>query len=280
MLTQSIKVIVFDLDGTLYEDTHHFHYYAKRLQDKLPLMVQDKFDHDYRLFQEGKHALKIGRVYDVEKDLILVQLDGIVQEAYQWDGTPLEKEKIKLFYPKPITIDLDSMLNVGDLWWVPASIARHYGLTNEESYQAFLETRKYMMTPEFQMTKIPGLKETLEEISDEIKLVLMTNSPKQDSEVILSKLDLHQVFHKKIFMAKKPTLTQQHFASIKKEFNVDYEQILSIGDNWLNEILPAKKLGCSTILIDSHQIADDQFADIIVSTISKLIPVLKKLKTC
>jgi FMN phosphatase YigB (HAD superfamily) len=277
MFTQSIKVIVFDLDGTLYEDTHHFDYYAKRLQEKLPLTVQDQFVHDYRLFQEGKHALKIGRVYDVEKDLILVQLDGIVQEAYHWDGTPLKNEKMKSLYPQPITLDLDNMLNVGDLWWVPVSIARHYGLSGEESYQAFLETRKYMMTPEFQLTKIPCLKETLEEINDEIKLVLLTNSPKTDSEVLLSKLDLHQVFHKKIFMAKKPTLTHQHFDSIKKEFNVNYHHILSIGDNWLNEILPAKRLGCSTILIDPHHIADDQYADIVVSTVSQLIPILKKL---
>ncbi len=33
MKPKKIKVIIFDLDGTLYEDTHHFDYYAKRIEE-------------------------------------------------------------------------------------------------------------------------------------------------------------------------------------------------------------------------------------------------------
>lgn len=272
------KVIVFDLDGTLYEDTHHFNYYAGRLQEKLPVENRLPFWNDYETAASGNHTLRIGRVYDAKRDLVLLQQEGIVTQAFYWDGTSVDESKLKELYKEKITIDLDSMLSVGDLWWVPASIARHYGLSGQMGHEAFLETRKYMMSSEFQMKKINSFKETLLSLKDSgIKNVLLTKSPKEDSEVILSKLELETVFDKKIFDGKKPTFTSDRFEEIAIEFKVDYREILSVGDNWINEILPAKKLGCSTVLIDAHAISDDTFADKVVKNISEVIPILHSL---
>lgn len=277
-MTTKPKVIVFDLDGTLYEDIHHFNYYAERLKDKLPSQKQEIFWKEYKLAEQGEHTLRIGRVYDVVKDLVLVQQDGTVKEAYKWDGTPLSTEEIKQLYPQQITIDLESMLSIGDLWWVPACVAFHHGLSGESGHQSFLETRSYMMTPEFDMNKITDFKETLLELKVHgIKLVLLTNSPEPDSEVILTKLDLQTVFDKKIFNGKKPTLTPKRFEEIAHEFNVEYNEILSVGDNWINEILPAQKLGCSTILIDAHHISNNESADIVVETMTQALPFFRKM---
>lgn len=270
-----IKVIIFDLDGTLYEDIHHFDFYAERLKEKLEPQYQIKFLEDYRLALEGNHPLKIGRVYDVDKDLILVQMDGVIKEAYHWRGANLSKEDISLLYPKKISINLESMLSIGDLWWVPAAIARHYGLKKEQSNKAFLETREFMMGPEFKMNPVLGMKETLQNLQKNIKLVLLTNSPQPDSEAILRKLGLNDVFNKKIYNARKPTHTEEQFASISKQFNVKFTDMLSIGDNWLNEILPAKKLGCSTIFIDPHHVGNDVTADHSVDSISEMVSILK-----
>ena len=73
------KVIVFDLDGTLYEDTHHFEYYAKQLQHKLPAEKRESFWKDYQSALDLQHALQIGRAYDVEQDLVLVHEHNRVQ---------------------------------------------------------------------------------------------------------------------------------------------------------------------------------------------------------
>lgn len=278
MNVKDIKVVVFDLDGTLYEDTHHFDYYAERLKEKVASKYQADFANDYQTSIQDKHTLKIGRVYDVEKDLILVQLDNQVREAYGWDGTPLLKEQLEELYSNPLTYDMTSMLNVGDLWWIPGSIARHYGLNDNQSHQAFMETRTYMMSDDFKMNPILNLKETLETIQDNVSLVLLTNSPEVDSEQIIRKLGLSTVFHQKIFEARKPARTEERFTHIKEYFNVNFNEILSVGDNWINEILLAKELGCKTIFINPHRLGHVDSADLVVNNVGETIPILQQFK--
>jgi FMN phosphatase YigB (HAD superfamily) len=277
MKSKKIKVIIFDLDGTLYEDTHHFDYYAKRIEERLSEEKRAFFRKDYQAVLSGNHPLKIGSVYDAEKDLILILKNGIAKEVYRWDGTKLTLDEVQALYPKPITVNLDHMFSIGDLWWVPSSIGRHYGLKNGDTYQAFLETRKFMMDPGFKMKRMDGLAEVLAEIRNDIALVLMTNSPQPDSEAILEKLGLTNIFHKKIFEAGKPTKTAKHFEEIRSDFKVSYEEMMSIGDNLLNDIVPAKNLGCKTIYIDPHKIGNNESADIIVEKLEECLEILRNL---
>ncbi len=274
----NIKAVVFDLDGTLYEDTHHFTYYAEQLKKRTPLEFHQAFEQDYKSVLEGTHTLKIGRVYDAEKDLILVQDNHVVKEAYRWNGGRLSSEEVAALYPEKISFDMEKMFNVGDLWWVPNSIGRHYSLTSEDSHEAFIDTRVYMTTPQFQMTKVEPLNELLYQLKESIQLVLLTNSPEEDSMVIIEKLGLHNAFHYKIFNGKKPSLTKERFLTIKDHTGVNFYEILSIGDNYINEIQPAKELGCATVLIDPHQISHEEDADYIVPNIAGVVPILSQLK--
>ncbi|WP_185806910.1 HAD family hydrolase [Bacillus salinus] len=274
---ENIQVIIFDLDGTLYEDTHHFDFYAQRIKEYLPDEKQSVFEQDYEAAVNGKHTLAIGMVYDAQEDLILRQNKGYVIEAYSWDGSSLSESDVVSKYGEKIVFDRERMFNVGDLWWIPNAIGRHYGLGREETYEAFLKTREYMMTPEFVMKENKEFVSTLEKLSQTKKLVLLTNSPQPDSEVIVSKLGLSDVFDHKIFNGKKPVHTLQHFKAIQEKYSIDYTNILSVGDNYINEILPARELGCPTILIDSHQIGEDDHADYIVSNIAEATKILQTL---
>ncbi|WP_449619803.1 HAD family hydrolase [Robertmurraya sp. Marseille-Q9965] len=269
-----IKVIVFDLDGTLYEDTHHFEYQAARLKEKLPLDKQPLFEKDFQAVKDNNHPLRIGRIYDAQKDLILVYLENHVQEVYDWDGNKLPDEKVKKLYPEPIEYNLETMINVGDPWWTSTSIAIHYGLNSKQSYQAFLETRAYMMGPDFEMEPIDGFKEALEDIHRKVKLVLLTNSPQPDSEAILTKIGLAEVLDFKIFNGEKPIRTIERFEFVKNHFNVQFEEILSVGDNWINEIHPVQSLGCKTIFIDPHGLGNETSADLVVKRMGEIIPLL------
>lgn len=272
-----VKVIVFDLDGTLYEDTHHFDYQANRLKDKLPEAKRLLFEQDYWATKQDEHPLKMGRIFDVVKDLILIQLDNHVQEAYDWEGNKLAAEKVRKLYPDPIEINFETMLSVGDPWWISISIAAHYGLTSKRCYDAFLETREYMMGPEFKMEPIIGFKEVLEELRQEVKLVLLTNSPEPDSEAILTKLGLDSLFALKIFNGQKPTRTLERFEIVKEHFGVRYDEIMSVGDNWINEIRPVRPLSISTVLIDPFELSDSEAADLVVRRMGEVIPVLHKI---
>ncbi|WP_027409137.1 HAD family hydrolase [Anoxybacteroides tepidamans] len=273
-----IKVIVFDLDGTLYEDTHHFDYYAERIEKRLDKEKQALFRHDYETVLSGAHPLKIGTIYDVKHDAILtVDRNDMVVAVYNWDGTAWPVERVKQQYAKRVTVDLDMMLSIGDLWWVPKAIGSHYGLTDQDTYAAFLETRAFMMSPHFTMKRIAGLAELLQKLGRTIALVLMTNSPEPDSEAILEKLGLAKLFHQKIFRARKPIDTVKHLKTIAEQFHASYEEMISVGDNWRNDIAPAKQLGCQTIYIDPHQIGTDGSADVVVGRITDCLNVLRNL---
>jgi FMN phosphatase YigB (HAD superfamily) len=253
-----IQLIVYDLDGTLYEDTHHFDYYANELKKRLPAHKQALFQSEYEAASRDQHPLRIGRTYDANRDLILVQIKGKVREAYRWDGTLLDAAEVRELYPDGVQVNLSDMFSVGDMWWIPGCLARHYGLSDSERDEAFMATREYMMGTDFHMNSIPGLKEAIETSrSRGVKQVLVTNSPQVDSEKILDKLGLLDSFDEKVFRARKPTGTKAVFERISAQFNIPFANILSVGDNWVNEILPANELGCQTIYIDPHEIGQD-----------------------
>ncbi|MGV3467165.1 MAG: HAD family hydrolase [Heyndrickxia sp.] len=274
---KDIKVLIFDLDGTLYEDTHHFDFYAEKLCEKLPPNDQEAFKADYAAILNGEHPLKMGMSYDAVNDVIIKHRDGKVTEVYRWNGQKVLDHQLGEWNQHSIQHDYHSLLHIGDLWWVPAAVARHYGIAKELAEQSFLETREYMMTPTFKMADLNGYKELLEKLSIHKKLVLLTNSPQKDSEVILSKLGFSPFFADNIFNGQKPIQTKHHIHKIKEKYEVEYENILCIGDNAINEILPAKELGCKTLLIDPHNISESSDADVIVRNLSEMLDVLRGL---
>jgi len=182
---------------------------------------------DYRA-ASGNHTLKIGRIYDSVEDLVLVHSQKNITEAYTWDGEPIDSSRVKELYPESIEIDMERYMSVGDPWWIPGSLGIHFGLTKDHTYEAFLQTREYMMSPEFVMSHVKGFTETLMSLKDRVELILLTNSPQPDSEVILKKLGMEDVFHKKIFNGKKPSLTLDRFNMIKDEFDLEFNEILSV----------------------------------------------------
>lgn len=275
MSLEHIKVIVFDLDGTLYEDTHHFDFYAERLKFRLSADKQHLFSKDYLSCKEHRHPLKTGRVYDAEEGLILVHMDGVVREAYRWNGEQISREKASEIYNEPINYDFKRFFSIGDPWWIPASIARHYGLSSERIYEAFLETRKFMLGPDFKMKKIPSLAEAIKAVRKKTDIVLYTNSSEEDSEGILTKLGLDGLFSLKIFNGKKPAKTVEWFTYIRDYFQVSFEEIMSVGDNWVNEIRPVKPLGCITAYIDAYDTGETAYTDFAVPTMRELLPVFK-----
>lgn len=276
-LYRDIKVLIFDLDGTLYEDTDHFDFYAEKLCEKIHPDHQEAFKADYEAILKGEHPLRMGMSYDTVEDVIIKHFDGKITEVYQWNGEKVPDHQLAKWTNHPLQHDYYSFLHIGDLWWVPAAIARHYGISKELAERAFLETREFMMTPAFNMAELNGFKESLEKLSLHKNLVLLTNSPQKDSEVILLKLGFSDYFECKIFNGQKPIQTKHHINKIKEKYRVDYKNILCIGDNAINDILPAQELGCKTLLVDPHNISASSDADVIVRNLPEMLGELKKL---
>lgn len=106
-----------------------------------------------------------------------------------------------------------------------------------------------MSGPDYTVTTVAGLKETLDATSDRASHRLLTNSPEYDSRIILEKLGLKTAFDTVTCLAHKPAKSREHFSRASAELG-DATRVISIGDNFENEIAPALAVGCRAIYID------------------------------
>jgi FMN phosphatase YigB (HAD superfamily) len=250
---KDMNLVIFDLDGTLYEDTDHFDYYAELLKEKVTGADREDFAKDYEKMKKGIHPVTIGKAYDVNRDSILT-LDPIsldVVEVLNWDGSPWSEDKFESTYSDGLTFDFETMIAVGDGWWLPFVTAKHYGVTGEETYNCYTRTKDFMVTEAFQLTKTPGLKEGLKSLKEQTQIVLVTNSEADDVGRLLKELELDSLFEEIIPLAQKPVQTKRIFVELMEKYNVKPEKTLAIGDNFINEIAPALSLGMKTLYIQS-----------------------------
>lgn len=261
--------IVFDLDGTLYEDTDHFHYFAQRLAQRLPKPKRALFWQDLRSAWAGKHTLRLGRVYDRRRDLILETTPaGRVLKAWDWQGKPVSEAQINERYPVPVQFDMTAMISLGDGWWLPTACAYHYGL--EKTYDAYLETKDYLGGEEAVLTPLPGLAAWLAEIKNRLRLVVVTNSDLADTNRLLANLGLEKVLTEIYPDAEKPQNAEKVFQQVAAETEIPLNLLLSVGDNYLNDIYPAAQLGMRTCLIDPHGLYGEGAADLVVRSLRDL----------
>jgi FMN phosphatase YigB (HAD superfamily) len=272
-----VRVIVYDLDGTVYDDGRHFEIYAREIQSFLPDDAKDDFLADYTAVAEGRHpALHIGTFYDVQNDLVLETRNGTVRRALHWDGAEVPPIVRQQLYPGTVVADNLAIVNVGDLWWAPSAVALHYGGKAEDNSAAFLKVRDIMADPGFEMRSIPGMAETVQALKDRFVQVLATNSPEPDSKAILTKVGLIGLFDRMYFMSRKPVGLKAIFTELAEQHGIGMDGILSVGDNLVNEIAPAKALGCQAVFIDPHGMAEEEDADLIVRSMAELIPLLRQ----
>lgn len=273
-----VRVIVYDLDGTVYDDNRHFEIYARLIQSHLPAEQQAAFWSDYEAVLAGRHpALHVGTFYDVTHDLVLLTKGGRVRRALHWDGSEIPPVLKEQLYPGVVEPDNAQVVNVGDLWWVPSAISFHHGGKVERHGEAFLKVRDIMADPEFTIRPIPGLAELVESLKGKVVQVLATNSPQPDSEAILSKVGLMGHFDRHYFRSGKPMGLKTIFSELAEQHGVTLENVLSVGDNLVNEITPAKAMGCQTVFIDPHGLGEADDADLLVTSMSELMPLLARL---
>ncbi|MGP4070726.1 HAD family hydrolase [Halobacillus sp. B29] len=247
------ECLIFDLDGTLYEDTDHFEYYAHLLQQRASIENRPNVKQDYHKVLAGKHPLQIGKVYDVEEDVILTvdPFSNKVRKVETWRGEVWTKSRTEKTYPDSLTYDLEKQIALGDGWWLPFSIARHYGVSAEEVRECYGQTKEYMVSGQFSLTKTKGLRDALLKWRKEKRLVLITNSEAHDVDHILNRIDLTDMFHERISSAAKPLHTTELFQTLLRNGKYTAGSVISIGDNFMNEIAPALALGMRAIWIHS-----------------------------
>ncbi|MCT1904269.1 HAD family hydrolase [Oceanobacillus sojae] len=251
-MLKDYKLVIFDLDGTLYEGTEHFDYYAKLLQEKVAPAYQADYLREYEAMKAGKHLVSIGKVYDAARDLVLT-IDSLtfeVSAAYRWNGEKLSETETQEYYPGPQQFDFNHLVAIGDGWWLPFASAKHYGV--EENYSSYLATKEFMVSDDFTIEKLEGLRTYLLQLKEKTQIVLLTNSDREDVTRLLNELDLTNIFDHMITSAKKPAYTKKWMEHLIEQYEIESAEAVSVGDNFINEIAPALSLGMDAVYIQPH----------------------------
>ncbi|GAA0450412.1 HAD-IA family hydrolase [Alkalibacillus silvisoli] len=263
-------VVIFDLDGTLYEGTEHFKLHTENLKAYLPSEQQKQFEMIYHQILEGNHPVQIGKIYDGQRDLIWTwdPFTEELTEARNWDDEVIQVENTPNQI-KASDFDFVNWVPIGDGWWPPYAIARHFGITVETIQQSYNKTKEQMAELDGYLNQTPGLKDYLDTIYQDHTLIVCTNSDEEDAKRLLQFLELDKYFVELISWARKPVYTKEHFEGVLKRYNISPNQVLSVGDNFMNEIAPALQLGMSAMwLTDSKVKPVDDKRLVLVETLS------------
>lgn len=243
----SINTIIFDLDGTLYEDQRVYDRFAEEIGRSLSPDRREVFLAEWQLARAGRCAAQVGLVYDVRSDRLYATDGRRLTHLVGWDGyvTATEEEP-------DATGDQGGeragRFLMGDCWSLLAALAGHHGVTEAARQEAFAATRAYMSTPECSLVPETCLLPTLRALQAEGKtLVAMTNAPEATARDVLERLGLAACFTSVVPMANKPLGLTGYLSGVD-----DPEHALSVGDHYVNDIEPALVAGGQALYIDRH----------------------------
>lgn len=250
---QEAELLIFDLDGTLYENIDHFEYLANQIKKTLPGDKQAAFTEQYKQIQAGEHPLSAGKAYDADRDSILSidPVTGIATAVQDWNGTSWSEDRVKTAYPDVISYDFEHVIAVGDGWWLPPAIGLHLDGEPEQLYKAYRDTMDYMASDAFQFKMASGLKEALMHFSANKPLALVTNSEQSNVQRLLKELDLQNLFTDIVASAEKPARTKTIFQTLMTQYRASAKKTVAIGDNIINEIAPALSLDMKAVYIQA-----------------------------
>lgn len=255
--------IIFDLDGTLYEDRRVYDRYIQELARFVVPDTRNSFLAEWRQVRTGTGKARVGMGYDTARDCLFRFENGRITASIDWRGNemamqaapinPVAGEARQGAGPgsPPIETPLwgDDQLNIGDLWGIADVLAAHYGVRRADRGQAFLATRAFMRDPAYHLAPHPALHSTLDQLAGNgLRRVVMSNSPTEDVEDVLARLGIRDRFDLVMPAAAKP----RGLAGLLDGLG-SAERILCIGDNYVNDIEPALRAGGAALYIDRYE---------------------------
>ena len=267
---KNIEVVMFDLDGTLYQDASFYKRYTELLfhEHKHEARVGE-FLEDMASLLEGRHACSIGDWYHPGSD---TWTRGSVEHPVHrdWNGQEVVIE------PLPFS-DIPSIYT-GDAWSIVAIFAAKYGVDEAQRQRAFQQVRKEMLQGASSFERHQGLYDAIGQLTGVGAKLLMTNSPENTGSEFIAALGCLELFDKIVYGADKPHGIERYMKEIMERDGWRADQILSIGDHAWNDLYPVQKLGGRTIWLSPYPSSDPSQWDVTLSTLDELTDVLVDLQ--
>ena len=265
---EELKVVIFDLDGTLYQDDAFLGRYLSYMLDdtlteaEIADLVMEAYD-----ILDGSHSVPFGSFFDRQQHFIYEHEKFVPTASFTWDGMKCE----------PPGADASSLLFIGDVWCVAHVYAEKYKLPTEKRASAFEKVRYEMIAQPYGIQRHSSLFESIEAMDVERK-IFMTNTPGATGPAFVHYLNIGSLFDEYVFDAKKPVGMEKVVKSLMEE-GYEPHEILSVGDNPFNDLAPVKKLGGRTCLISPYTHFGQHEWDGTVKTVDELAVFLRHPST-
>lgn len=263
---KDIKALVFDMDGTLYQDYSFMgRYISKMMADRFPeTEIDETVVWAYDLL-EGRKPIKLGFMYD-PAELLFYSHEGLQPTAaYNWEG--IETEAVQ-----DVSVPL---VYLGDPWGIAQLIAIKKGISPAIREQAFTDVRLEMLGKAYCIRKRTDLFDEIGKLEGK-RLILMTNSPLPTAQEFVDFMELNEVFDEFHFDGNKPHGIKALFEGLVKE-GYEPHEILSVGDHPWNDLYPVHQAGGRTCLISEYKHDDTTEWTVSVETIDELVQLVKEM---
>lgn len=263
---KDINVVIFDMDGTLYQDYSFMgRYISKMMNGRFPeAETEETVAWAYGIL-EGKNPLKMGFMYEPDKLVFYRQQDMKPVASYNWEG--LETE-LTVNEEKPL-------IYLGDPWGIAQLMAVKKNISEGVVKQAFIDVRSEMLTEAYSIIKQTELFGEIQKLENK-QVILMTNSPLPTAQEFVDFLEINDVFDEFYFDGKKPFGIQQLLNRLLAE-GYEAHEILSVGDHPWNDLYPVYQAGGHTCLISEYKHDDETKWTESVRTMDELTGLIRKL---
>ncbi|MHA7276429.1 HAD family hydrolase [Arthrobacter sp. Hz1] len=242
-----IKVVLFDLDGTLHDDPRMTDHYAAALEKSLPNGDGESFRGEIAAVLRRTHpALAPGCFVEPTRGVVVHAPEWTATTATDWAGNPV-----------PLPDDLHGGVShdgplryLGDQWQIIGALAARRGADQRLLREAFTGARRFINAEATSLLRSEHLDDVLQRLGEGRRLLLATNTPEELAGPLVQRLDLREPFEMVRFDAHKPAGCAELITHAKDHWDTDPREVLVVGDNLWNDLLPPAERGCLTVHID------------------------------
>lgn len=270
-----IKIIIFDMDGTLYQEDKFLERYIRYLlagtehEGETEAAISAGRD-----ILTGKHPFQFGHFYHKQDDLVLVRNeDGFVQ-GYTWEGAAIDERALSY---GALSSQAHDLIPIGDPWGIAAVVSHKYKLPEGKLQTAFKRVRSEMILAPYHFEVHNDLFEAMEELTATHQKILMTNTYLESGIEFLNYMKIRHLFEEVHCGAEKPLGMDDCITSLLAQ-GYQAHEILSIGDNPWNDLHPVKRKGGRTCFISPYPSSDPEIWDLRLTTLDELAQLMRVIQ--
>lgn len=247
---KGVKAIIFDLDGTLYQENEIMCYDLIRefVKGSPYEPLADEMIEAVNEILEGKWELKCGHFVEkkpVEGEVSVKNLLNVPSVS------GLSRDNVYDYF------DRKKYSHIGDGCTLAMFIGHRLNLSSAEFWIRFNRVRKKMLIPGCGPGRSGLVIAMMNQLRDAgIRLLLCTNSSHKNSNDLLLQLGLLDRFDEVIHDAHKPAGLADRIELLKKYEGLQPEEILLVGDQGYNDLFMGYQMGTRTMLVSDNVIDD------------------------